>query len=94
MAKDRSKVVKSLKKKGFALSSRKRDHDYYYYTDESTSTIYTKVSRGSNYKSIGDSLLGKMARQIHLDKKEFLQFVDCPLSSEMYAQILKDKGLL
>jgi hypothetical protein len=92
MRRDRKKIVKSLTRKGFGGSSRNRDHDYYYYLDSSTRPVFTKVSRGSSYKSIGDILLKKMADQIGLTKSEFIRFIDCPMSAEEYRSILSKKG--
>ena len=93
MPRQRADVVSALEKKGF----RKKpggDHDYYSYWNISgkKTSIYTKVSRGTNYKTLSDSLIGKMARQTQLAKNKFLELVDCTLSQELYEKhITKDE---
>jgi len=42
------------------------------------------MSRGSSHKSISDDLLGKMAKQVGLSKKLFLELVDCNLDQAAY----------
>ena len=55
-----------------------------------TTGILTKISHGvSDY---GDSLLGKMARQIHLSRRELDTFIQCPMSHEDYVGILTEQG--
>ncbi|MFT0899509.1 hypothetical protein [Candidatus Methanoprimaticola sp. MG2] len=52
--------------------------------------IRTKISHGE--REIGDPLILKMARQLKLDKREFLELVDCNLSGNAYLQMMMDKG--
>src|SRR5205823_4623038 len=52
------------------------------WVDGKKTRIYTKVSHGE--KEIPDNLLGAMARQLNLNKKQFLELVDCPLTREIY----------
>ena len=47
-----------------------------------------------NNQDLDDDLLGKMKDQLHLDKKDFVGLIDCPLSEEDYIKILKIKNLL
>jgi len=42
------------------------------------------MSHGSSYKTIGDPLLGTMAKQVGLTKKSFLELVDCTLDQTGY----------
>lgn len=44
----------------------------------------TKMSMGTSYKTIGDPLLGQMARQIGLSKSDLLKLVDCTLDRASY----------
>jgi hypothetical protein len=48
------------------------------------------ISHGIRGDDIGDRLLGQMAKQVRLSKKEFIELVDCPMSKEGYAQKVKD----
>ena len=83
-----SKIGKSLLRKGF--KSKEGDHKFYtfYYNDKKTS-VFTKISHSSS--TINDSLLGLMARQLKLNKNDFCNLVDCPLSEKEYADILIKK---
>ena len=89
MPRKKNDVIKVLKKKGFTLDD-SRDHKYFYLynSDGTRSTVYTKISRGSN-NEINDGLLGEMMRQIHLDKNSFNKYMDCTLSKEDYLVYLK-----
>ncbi len=95
-ARDRSDIATSLLRKGFVLSGRKRDHDFYIFEHQVGQTIpvYTKLSRGSGYKSYGSSLLGLMAKQLNLTTAELLDLIDCPLTRERYLAILKERKVI
>ena len=62
-------------------------------TREKTS-VRTRISRGSNYKSLTSELLGKMARQCELELQDFLRLIDCSLCREAYEARLDHKGKL
>jgi hypothetical protein len=83
-------IEATLVVKGFVL--RQTHHRYYTYTtrDGDVSDAVTHVSHGT--KEIGDSLLGRMARQCLLPKKEFLRLVDCSLTREAYEALLTAGG--
>ena len=94
MSASRKAVTKALKQKGFRVEQGKRDHDFYFLeVDGLVRSVYTKVSRGSNYKEIGDPLLKRMSKQLHLKGSEFEEFVACPLTRERYVEILGDRGI-
>ena len=94
MPRDKSKIEKSLTKKGF--QQKQGDHHFFiYYTlDGKKSLIKTKTSHTPKMKQIGDSLLGQMAKQCKLSKQEFLNLVDCPLDQQAYEEILEEKDEL
>jgi hypothetical protein len=78
-------VRAALVAKGFREVSR---HHYFYFFHYrgKKSHIHTKISHGAT--DISQSLCGLMAKQIKLTNPQFQQFVDCPLTEEMYADIL------
>jgi hypothetical protein len=90
MVLDSGKVCKSLKKKGFVQSN--GDHKYYELFHEGKMILHTKVSH--NGQDINDYLIGQMKNQCMIEKKEFLDLINCPLSKEDYLALLKEKGLL
>ena len=95
MQKTRQQIMTSLGKKGFIQKDYK-DHYYFtYYTKDGKKTnIFTKLSRGTHYKSINDSLLNPMARQCKLDKSDFINLIDCPLSRDDYENKLINAGYI
>ena len=80
---DRKNIEKGLKRKGF---NRVESHHHYfiYWTLSGKKTaVRTRTSHGSKSRTLGDSLLGKMADQCGgLSKRDFLKLVDCTLSRE------------
>jgi predicted RNA binding protein YcfA (HicA-like mRNA interferase family) len=87
----KKEVESALLKKGF----RKADGDHHWFVywslDGRKTTVRTKTSHGST-KDLGDGLLKEMARQTRIQKAEFLNLVDCPMSQQQYDKILNDAG--
>lgn len=93
MQRTRQQIMSSLGKKGFTETDSYRDHYYFmYYTQSGKKTrIITKLSRGTHYKSIGNSLLNMMAKECKLNKNDFMDLIDCPLSRADYEKKLIGK---
>lgn len=90
---DPKKTYKNLKKKGFIDSvKRSDDHKYLELFYKDKLVLYTKLSHGN--KDIGDYLIKQMSVQCHLDKNDFMDLSNCPLSKDDYLRILNNKGLL
>lgn len=88
---DRTAIVKALLTKGFDHHPGS-DHDkYFFILDGKKTSTFTKISRGSNYKTYSDSLLDKMKKQLHLSLSDLLSFIDCPLSAEDYSKLMNEK---
>ncbi|MGL4943185.1 MAG: hypothetical protein ACRC46_08335 [Thermoguttaceae bacterium] len=81
-------VLQVLKRKGFELTSCGDHHCLTFYNRENKAILKTKVSHGTSHRDIGDTLIGLMAKQCHLTKREFLELVDCTLSQEAYRDLL------
>ncbi len=92
MPRDRDDIDEALLKKGFRLDG--GDHYFYIYWNLGGKKTMkkTKMSRGSAYKTVGDQLLGKMAKQTGLTKKNFLELVDCTLDQAGYEAIAFPEG--
>jgi hypothetical protein len=83
MPRDRSDITSALKRKGFKEKKGESDHDVYVLVYQGErQAVFTKVSRGSGYKTIGDELLSKMSKQLRLTNKQFRELVDCPMSQD------------
>lgn len=84
------KIRESLMKKGFA-EDRSRDHAYYWLVVDGKETgIKTKISHAET--ECRDTLLGFMAKQVQLSRKDFLNLVDCSLGKETYHELLRQTG--
>jgi predicted RNA binding protein YcfA (HicA-like mRNA interferase family) len=87
MPKDARKVIRSLEDKGF-----KRRHGgdvfFHLYVEGHKTPIFTKVSHGE--KEIHDRLLGAMARQLRLTRRELDDLVECPMTHGDFVQLLKE----
>jgi hypothetical protein len=86
-------VVSGLKNKGF-LEDREGHHVFLIYETVAgyRTDVRTRVSHQSGGGDIGDSLLGAMARQVKLGRRDFDQLIDCPLSREAYEAKLAQAG--
>lgn len=92
MPKDKRKVEEALLKKGF--EDKEGDHHFFIYhtLQGKKSSIRTKTSHTPKMKEISDGILAQMAKQCRLNKQDFMNLVDCPLSREQYEARLKEKG--
>lgn len=54
----------------------------------------TKTSRGTKHKTIGDELLGQMARQLFVPRKFFEDLVKCLKTKTDYLRSLADRGIV
>ena len=91
---DRSKIIGSLLKKGFKLSENDHHKYQFYYKGKETS-VRTKISHGSNYKTYGDILIGQIKKQLKLrTMKETREFLTCTLSEKKYIKILLDQKII
>ncbi len=57
--------------------------------------IFTKVSRSPKHKVIDDSNLGRMSKQLKFRMlRDFKDFVECPVTQEMYLELLKEQDYI
>lgn len=89
----RREIQKALCAKGFV----EEDNDHYFYTLEyngKKSAIFTKISKGSDYKTIQQPLLSLMCKQLKLKNHELLELIDCKINYINYIKILKGRNIL
>jgi hypothetical protein len=91
MPKDKRKVEEALLKKGF--EDKEGDHHFFIYhtLQGKKSSIRTKTSHMPKMKEISDGILAQMAKQCRLNKQDFMNLIDCPLSREQYEARLIEK---
>jgi predicted RNA binding protein YcfA (HicA-like mRNA interferase family) len=89
---ERSDIEEALEKKGFSRSQ--GDHRFFtYWTIEGVKTsVWTKTSHGTQYKTIGDNLVRDMAKQCGLTSPQFKELINCPLNRSDYESILIGNG--
>ena len=92
---DRNKIASSLKRKGFDEDN-SGDHRFFHHKFNGKVTgVRTKLSRGSKHRRIGAPLLSSIRKQLKLDtQKELSDLVNCPMTKEHSAEILKTKNIL
>lgn len=84
-------VKRSLTKKGFKKEP--EDHWYYVlYVDGKRTKVKTHTSHCG--QDIGEHLINAMKKQLHLNKKEFADLINCPLSYEEYVSILRQRDVI
>ncbi|MFH1005838.1 MAG: hypothetical protein V1781_10185 [Bacteroidota bacterium] len=91
MVLDSKKTENNLIRKGF--SPKKSDHirlEFWY--NGKLTRIRTKLSH--NHQEINDYLIGQMAKQIALTRKQFIALADCTLDKNEYQKILKERGII
>ena len=90
---ERKSLEKKLLKEGFIKVD--RDHRYYFFNyPELNKSIFTKISTGSKYKTLGDSLVADIAKQLKLSKKMLEKFVRCEFGKDKLIKIYNENELL
>lgn len=82
----------ALKVKGFEKTRNTTDELYYLYCDGRKTSVFTKVSHGRG-EDLRDVLIQKVKKQLGLQTtQELTDFVECPLTLQMYTKLLKERG--
>lgn len=81
-------LKKVLLKKGFRILN--NDHEFFYlYVDNKRTSVRTKISFGSGYKTYQGNLLSMVKRQLKfVNNSDFDNFLECPMSYEQYIEHL------
>ena len=88
-------IDQSLTKKGFQRTNQSSHFHYKLVIDGKITDIRTKMSMGSQHKTIGDNLLSKMSKQLKMKRvADFKRYVECTYSKDSYIDFLKKEGLL
>jgi hypothetical protein len=94
MSLKRNKIDSALTTKGFDKVNKKKDHYYYYLMVNGMDVgIFTKMSRGSKAREIGEPLIGIMAKQLRINRQQFYNLVDCTVEHDDYLDILRSNGI-
>jgi len=85
-----AEIVKALGSKGFEIEEGGRHIKCKLLVDGLPTRILTVFSRGSRGE-YNDFMLGKVSRQLGLQRKEFDDLVDCPLDKPGYLTLLRER---
>ncbi|GAH49896.1 unnamed protein product [marine sediment metagenome] len=89
------KIEKAFRQKGLTAKEASGHRKWMFLYKGKYTGIFTKVSRGPKYKMIDDSNLGKMSKQLKfLMLSDFKDFVECPITQEMYLDLLKEQNYI
>lgn len=87
-------VIKKKIKKFFDVKEINSHHTIYKVYYKGKRICGTYHSHGSSGKEISDGVLSKVKRQLRLDKlKQLYDLKNCPMSSEDYFKLLKQKNV-
>lgn len=88
-------IQKALTKKGFQKKEGNRHTKYILYVNGKKTRVMTVFSRGKDKKELGDDLVRRIQKQLHLeDPQKFEDLVNCPLSYQAYIAHLQQKGII
>lgn len=91
MPQDARDVIAALRRKGFV--DRNGDHKFFVlFVGDKKTRISTKISHGE--REIHDGNLGLMARQMELTGSELRRFVECSMSGDHYATLMRERGMI
>lgn len=85
-------IREALKKKGFVEDTSGHHVYFWFYFQDRMSAIRTWVSHGET--EIDNWLIGKMAKQLHLSKSDFLRLVSCDMDGDEYRDLMLEEGHL
>ena len=87
-------VERGLLRKGFRITyTHHRRFVYHTLDGEEPQTVSTIMSHGAD-RDVSDQLIAKMARQLHLTRRQFDDLIDCRLSQLDYEAMLRRNGLI
>jgi hypothetical protein len=91
IARSARSIERALLRKGFRFVE--SHHRYLIFFSEGLQQeIRTKISRGTN--DYGDELLAQVSKQLFLNKKELLELIDCRMSGDDYATLMRERGVI
>lgn len=79
----------ALTSKGFQAQDTHHEM-YWLYVDGKKTSVRTRLSHGE--REYGDNLLGQMAKQVGLVRRELDDLIDCPLTGPQYRALLIERG--
>ena len=66
-------------------------HKFFWVKDGDIKITSTQISRGKEYKELGNEILSRIARQLYLTLSELKEAVNCPMSEERFYEIVRQR---
>ncbi len=82
----------ALTAKGFQRLEAKHHTMFWLVARGTRRSIRTRISHGQT--RVDDWLLSQIARELHLAKRELLDFLDCEITLEGYVRMMVERGHL
>ena len=86
------RFISALTSKGFEQIESKHHTMFWLVAGGSRRAVRTRLSHGQ--KKVDDWLLNQIARELHLSKRELLQFIECEIKQGDYVQLMVQRGQL
>ncbi len=91
----RRNIDSALTSKGFVKANLPNGHfSYQLEVDGKITNIRTKMSMGRSHKELGKNLIAKMAKDLKMQTKNFIDYVVCTYSYDDYLEVLKENKCL
>lgn len=84
-------IRKSLLVKGFKETNTHHEM-YWLYVGNRKTSVRTRISHSES--EYGDRLLNQMAKQVGLNRTEFDDLIECPLTHDEYLKRLRTRGIV
>jgi hypothetical protein len=91
-AKRGNKIHRALAAKGFTPKNGPKHIIYHYYFKGKKTRIYTFMSRPPG--QINDDLIGIMAKQTKLEKREFVELIECTLNKDALLRLYLSRQII
>jgi predicted RNA binding protein YcfA (HicA-like mRNA interferase family) len=83
-------IISVLKKKGFSLQPEKNHHQYYCLFDKNGKKTHIQTYFSHGKKEYNKTLLSQVKKELKfLETSDFEDFMNCPMSYQMYLKMLK-----
>lgn len=89
---ERRELERTLRELGFVLSE--RDHEVFELYVNRRRIIYVQMSRGWAYRTLGEPILAKIAREMRVTRAFLYELVRGTKTKEDYLDELRKQGLL
>jgi hypothetical protein len=67
------------------------NHKIFWVKEGNTKITRTQISRGKEYKELGDIILSLIARQLYLTLSQLKDALNCPMPKEKFYEIVSQK---